>query len=533
MRKTFDRGGKVKISGIISNKTILFFAATFAVIGLIMLSMSFAASGPIIDSSRFPVGFKGTTRVHTRNFGNKYAGQPSAFRIMCKYSHMSYDDPIVYPGQDNAAHLHTFFGNRTTDENTTTSSLTDPNAQTTCHGGAINKSAYWVPTLIHNGDTPLEPESMFVYYKPHDYIHGAEHERNMRPIPDNLKLIGGDPSNKTGQSLEVVSWNCNDDPNTRSNVIPQNCRSGQTIQLHIKFPNCWNGRDLDSANHRSHLRYMGSEYAVPPDSSVGGVRDFCTRQSEHNIAVPQITFNLVWRLPAGINANTLRLSSDASDAIPGASAHGDFMEGWDRNSAEIFVRDCIAAGQSCTNDLGNDTYLDDYLESTPQSQQREPAQTRVTNPGTTPPSTTDTSPPAVTITDPVIDSTFNANQTINFAASASDNVGVTRIELRVDGASIASSNNQTVFTQIPAANFGVGNHTMRATARDAAGNTSLGEVRFVIVQPPETLCRDEAANNTGLNLPCTYNSVPVEPVRDTTPPSISIINPTFLQTISG
>jgi hypothetical protein len=34
-----------------------------------------------------------------------------AFRTVCDYSHMNYDDPIVYPGQPGRAHLHTYFGN--------------------------------------------------------------------------------------------------------------------------------------------------------------------------------------------------------------------------------------------------------------------------------------------------------------------------------------------------------------------------------------------------------------------------------------
>ena len=34
-----------------------------------------------------------------------------AFRLLCNWSKMSNDDPIVYPGQPGAAHHHTFFGN--------------------------------------------------------------------------------------------------------------------------------------------------------------------------------------------------------------------------------------------------------------------------------------------------------------------------------------------------------------------------------------------------------------------------------------
>jgi len=35
------------------------------------------------------------------------ASEPSgAFRFFCEFSHLAYDDPILYPGQQGAAHLH-------------------------------------------------------------------------------------------------------------------------------------------------------------------------------------------------------------------------------------------------------------------------------------------------------------------------------------------------------------------------------------------------------------------------------------------
>jgi hypothetical protein len=34
-----------------------------------------------------------------------------AFAPACAFSHMAFDDPIVFPGQSGRSHLHTFFGN--------------------------------------------------------------------------------------------------------------------------------------------------------------------------------------------------------------------------------------------------------------------------------------------------------------------------------------------------------------------------------------------------------------------------------------
>lgn len=45
------------------------------------------------------------------------------FVVRCGYSHSLPDDPIVFPGQQGASHLHDFFGNTATDAFSTQASL--------------------------------------------------------------------------------------------------------------------------------------------------------------------------------------------------------------------------------------------------------------------------------------------------------------------------------------------------------------------------------------------------------------------------
>ena len=54
-----------------------------------------------------------------------------------------------------------------------------------------------------------------------------------------------------------------------SNARPRrpNCGGG-TLVLQIRFPDCWDGRNLDSADHKSHMAYTvsgicPSNYPVP------------------------------------------------------------------------------------------------------------------------------------------------------------------------------------------------------------------------------------------------------------------------------
>ena len=59
------------------------------------------------------------------------AGQPAAaivdrsagWIVGCRFSHRSMDDPIVMPGMADMSHSHDFFGNETTDANSTLASL--------------------------------------------------------------------------------------------------------------------------------------------------------------------------------------------------------------------------------------------------------------------------------------------------------------------------------------------------------------------------------------------------------------------------
>lgn len=87
-----------------------------------------------------------------------------AFRTHCLESHTSHDDPLVFPGQPGAAHHHVFFGNPGVDAHTTVADLNDA-GRTTCDGGTLNRSAYWVPALYDERDERIEYVEPLFYYK--------------------------------------------------------------------------------------------------------------------------------------------------------------------------------------------------------------------------------------------------------------------------------------------------------------------------------------------------------------------------------
>jgi hypothetical protein len=91
--------------------------------------------------------------------------------------------------------------------------------------------------------------------------------------------------------------------------------------------------------------------------------------------------------------------------------------------------------------------------------------------GNASPPTPDTTKPTITVT-----VTVDKNDVV-LSAAVSDNVGVTQVDFSVDGGATKvtltdSAMPSTFVTRIPIAQFGLGNHSVVGTARDAAKNST-------------------------------------------------------------
>ena len=75
--------------------------------------------------------------------------------------------------------------------------------------------------------------------------------------------------------------------------VPASCPN-KPLRLRVEFPNCWNGRNLDSADHKSHMAYAG----------VNGARG-CP--ASHPVAVPSLSLNFRWKISGSLSG--VRLSS--------------------------------------------------------------------------------------------------------------------------------------------------------------------------------------------------------------------------------
>ncbi|MES2890186.1 MAG: DUF1996 domain-containing protein [Pseudomonadota bacterium] len=290
-------------------------------------------SGLLADVASFPKGAVGATSERV----SATAERPSAsdgtgnFRTTCEYSHMAYDDPIVFPGQPGRSHLHAFFGNTAVTAHSTSESIAQ-RGNSTCRGGTVNRSAYWVPAMIDTRSrTPVQPqESMFYYKTGYNGVRPAD----VRPFPAGLRMIAGDPSNRNPSGH--FRYYCYNNPSMRGNSFP-NCPVGDDLVTEIWFPQCWDGVNLDSPDHKSHMAYP---------------RGGCP--ASHPVPLPEITFNIHYRVTQANQTAHWRMSSDTYDGPPGYSSHGDWWNGWEQTALEEWVRHCNNPGLDChAHLLGN------------------------------------------------------------------------------------------------------------------------------------------------------------------------------------
>ena len=316
-------------------------------------------------------------------------------RINCDFSHSSYNDPIVFPDEEGAAHLHRFYGNTLIDHTTTLESIITT-GDSTCQGDELNRSAYWIPALLApeydlvTGERLLDDdgnpawtavpavvgtneEAHEVFY----YSAGVDDLDSIQPVPVGLRMIAGNAKATLSdtQDTSIVRWHCqswesNDANNPRWSATIPECSAPDRVRLDIFFPSCWNGVDLDSPDHKSHMAYPirdsdTGEMVCPSSHPVPIVRP----SYHYAFGVRPEVFDPVTRSSTG-----WRLSSDSytvtAEAQGGASLHGDWFNAWHPEVMEAMLETCIQQAYDCHNgNLANGWRLSEAQEGI----QNEPA----------------------------------------------------------------------------------------------------------------------------------------------------------------
>jgi hypothetical protein len=263
------------------------------------------------------------------------------FRVVCNYSHMNYDDAIVYPGKVGAAHMHTYFGNLNANANSTGASLL-ASGNSTCDGGILNRSAYWTPSIIDGNGVALIPEYNMIYYK--SGYQGVSPQQIVTELPNGLKMLAGDMKATKSQGAQwyerPVNWRCDVEGWPWQQPSIPDCPAGGHIVAEVQFPQCWDGKNLDSPNHQSHVAY--GKYGVGCPAT-------------HPVALPSISYNVYYTVPAG-GPLKWRLSSDMYSGGPGGfSLHADLIMAWDPNTSKQWLNNCVRQNADCNVSQISDT----------------------------------------------------------------------------------------------------------------------------------------------------------------------------------
>jgi hypothetical protein len=287
-----------------------------------------------------------------------------AFRFVCGAGQLSYDDPIVYPGQPGRSHLHQYYGNTLADAKSTFASLR-ASGDSTCNnmgnGTAANRSGYWMPAMLDGRGNVVVPDYVQVYYKrepinsPACDPNGGQRRGICIGIPNGIKFISGFDmaSGKPGQfkgHFKCFAPNGRK-PLTRDQLnmegLKSKCMAGGLLGMTMQSGRCWNGQ-LDSADHRGHvvnLLRRGSQQSCP---------------KSHPYYMPQFTISSFYRIGPGDDLDLWSLSSDHMfPRLPkGTTAHFDYFEAWDVAVKDMWVDHCIGRKLNCSGgDLGNGRQL--------------------------------------------------------------------------------------------------------------------------------------------------------------------------------
>jgi hypothetical protein len=239
------------------------------------------------------------------------------FVAFCPFSHRAPNDPIVHPAMPGMSHSHDFMGNVTTAATSTLESLVA--GATTCDP-LTDRSAYWVPTLYAADGTILPIDHATLYYS-----SDIDDPSTLQPFPLGLKIIAGQANAATPPAPSYFKWSCQGEATSSSTDFVV-CPNGAKLELLLNFPDCWDGKNLDSTDHKSHMAY-NANHACP---------------ASHPVALPRLQFKLRYATSGEVG---MRLASGA-----GYTAHGDFFNAWDeaalKNRLECLYRQikCGAAG---------------------------------------------------------------------------------------------------------------------------------------------------------------------------------------------
>ncbi|MDL2079149.1 DUF1996 domain-containing protein [Streptomyces sp. GXMU-J15] len=256
------------------------------------------------------------------------------------------DNIIAAPGVSNGAHhLHDYVGNQ--GNNAFASDQDLANAQTTCQNQGDRSSYFWPVLRLQDGTQefdqnnagggtegnvgkilePVQAQLKFVGNKRSKVV----------AMPRALRIITGDAKSfVNGNGNANVNWSCTGFENKvqLKDKYPI-CPQGSQVVRTTNFQSCWDGQNIDSANHRTHTAFVQAD-----GRCANGFK-----------AIPQLQVRLVYDVPAPRIENGQVVNPYAVDSFPEQlhkpiTDHNDFINFFSTRLMNKMVK-CINSGQRC------------------------------------------------------------------------------------------------------------------------------------------------------------------------------------------
>ncbi len=287
----------------------------------ILIAMIINLTNAVAQTSKYPITL-GTDRFSTMDTSSLPGERGDhGVRLGCSISHFSYDDPIIFPGKPDKAHLHVYWGNVGADAFSTGESLLN-SGNSTCEGGVNNRSSYWMPALFDKNDEVVLAKITGLYYK----TFGMKDYTLLNPIPNGLKMLASKATLNSGEHhLRIQNVNGEIDMLLRFPVCVALNSSGDPILSYRDMPPPYNTKP------NSHVAYEDRSFdnGCPPS---------------HKYRMPQLMLTLKYDIPYD---SEWYLSSDMNSSMQGQTVHADYIAAWDSQSMAGLVKCNIEARRGC------------------------------------------------------------------------------------------------------------------------------------------------------------------------------------------